>query len=138
MRIEVIIELRYLPSDHFSIIALKLIEQVMKIEMNAFMNNSVLRLFIIYNIVNEDGWSGDMELFLNGSSLGVRLSAPYEWLLPPEVHGETVEVRLAYSVSIAGLFGHPHPGDDEFSAVLRRLFAPEYRHAPDFFEVDFI
>ena len=80
---------------------------------------------------------GDMELFLNGSSLGVRLAAPYEWLLPPEVHGETVEVRLVYSASIAGLFGHPHPGDDEFSSILRALFAPEYRHAPDFFEVDF-
>ena len=52
--VEVVIELRHLPADHFPIIALQLIEQVVKISVNALMNNSVLSFFLLQRLIHKD------------------------------------------------------------------------------------
>lgn len=81
---------------------------------------------------------GDVELFINGRSLGICLTAPYEWIVPDEVRGEYAEMQFRYSSSISAMFGDVWQGRTEpNAAMLRNLYAPSYHGKPHILEVEF-
>ena len=81
--------------------------------------------------------SGDVELIVNGKSLGICLTAPYEWIIPEALRNEVVEIKFSYSSSIAALYGKPWRGSDDLSCALNNLFAPTYRGKPQTLEITF-
>ena len=78
-----------------------------------------------------------MELIVNGKSLGICLTAPYEWIIPEAMRNEVVEIKFSYSSSIAALYGKPWRGSDDLSCALNNLFAPTYRGKPQTLEITF-
>jgi hypothetical protein len=47
---------------------------------------------------------GDVTLYLDGSCAGIRLTAPYQWLIPADLRGKYVEIKLVYSSGTASLY----------------------------------
>ena len=80
---------------------------------------------------------GDAEVRLDGQSLGWRLEAPYEWLIPDALRGREVEIEVEFSSSLSALFGNALRGSDALSNALRGLFGSDYRGAPAPLEVEF-
>ncbi|MBR7121107.1 MAG: hypothetical protein IKC94_02565 [Lentisphaeria bacterium] len=76
---------------------------------------------------------GDVTLYLDGSCAGIRLTAPYQWLIPADLRGKYVEIKLVYSSSIAPLFGEWWSADD----APGKIYAPSYHGKPDMLEVIF-
>ncbi|MDO5580535.1 MAG: hypothetical protein Q4G69_05335 [Planctomycetia bacterium] len=48
---------------------------------------------------------GDAEIQIDGKSLGIRLCAPYRWIVPDSARGKTAEITLIRHSSIAPMFG---------------------------------
>ena len=67
---------------------------------------------------------GAAELLINNVSLGKKLTAPYEWIVPESARGSHAEIILHRWTSVGGLFGIVWQGEDERSRQLQEQRAP--------------
>jgi hypothetical protein len=81
--------------------------------------------------------AGDVELIINGKSIGICLTAPYEWIIPETLRDGVAEIKFTYSSSIAALYGKPWRGSDDLSCALNNLYAPLYHGKPQTLEITF-